>query len=174
MTLSEIERYASDIRNHDEDEYNERKESRSFRRRLSTGWKKISRKNFSSTRHNPNEHHEIPETRPKEISSDKEQIQIRVQKRSIKGRQYMSTGEFASVYFRHRPIESQPLENIRYMSTQFVAGHSIKSLYDKAGDSEFDDRFRTLGRTSTFKPDAKNTTIQQPERSTKPIVTIRQ
>lgn len=139
----------------------ERKDRKSLARRLSTEMKKMSR-NLSFTRYDVTKREDSNDGLTSASSSSN--------KRNIKGRQNISTPEFASVSFRHRPMENQPFENLRFMSQHYGAGHSIKSLFDKAETSQGNNP-RTLQRISTFKPDSDEQVLEKS--NFKPIVTIR-
>lgn len=168
------------MKNQDKDEPVEKRESKKMRKRISSRFRKMSR-NLSMVHQDNIGQQDAIEFGSKSSLPECDQIRNKVTKRSIRGRQYLSQGEFASVYFKQRPVESQPLENIRYMSTQFGADYCIKSFYAQIENPESNANAnpRTIGCTSTFKPDRTDSrpktdsTITQPERSSKPIVTIK-
>ncbi|XP_071153643.1 uncharacterized protein [Mytilus edulis] len=161
VEVSEYDRYSADMVAQEQRIKRERKDRKSLARRLSTEMKKMSR-NLSFTRYDVTKREDSNDGLTSASSSSN--------KRNIKGRQNISTPEFASVSFRHRPMENQPFENLRFMSQHYGAGHSIKSLFDKAETSQGNNP-RTLQRISTFKPDSDEQVLEKS--NFKPIVTIR-
>ncbi|CAG2217440.1 unnamed protein product [Mytilus edulis] len=161
VEVSEYDRYSADMVAQEQRIKRERKDRKSLARRLSTEMKKMSR-NLSFTRYDVTKREDSNDGLTSASSSSN--------KRNIKGRQNISTPEFASVSFRHRPMENQPFENLRFMSQHYGAGHSIKSLFDKAETSQGNNP-RTLQRISTFKPNSDEQVLEKS--NFKPIVTIR-
>ncbi|XP_063419900.1 uncharacterized protein LOC134705064 [Mytilus trossulus] len=161
VEVSEYDRYSADMVAQEQRIKRERKDRKSLARRLSTEMKKMSR-NLSFTRYDVTKREDTNDGVALASSSSN--------KRNIKGRQNISTPEFASVSFRHRPMENQPFENLRFMSQHYGAGHSIKSLFDKAETSQGNNP-RTLQRISTFKPNSDEQVLEKS--NFKPIVTIR-
>lgn len=102
----------------------ETKDRKSYARRFSTELKKFVRsKSFSKydvSKRTESIHEHVS-------GSDSE-----YQKPRMSPNYNMSTEQFVDISFRNRPVENQPLENLKYMPQHYGTGHTIKGLYKKA------------------------------------------
>jgi ribosomal protein S8E len=122
----------------------ETKDRKSYARRFSTELKKFVRsKSFSK--------YDVAK-RAESIHEHISATDAEYQKPRTNPNYNMSTEQFVDINFRHRPVENQPLENLKYMPQHYGTGHTIRELYKKAEGfrpSTYSERLRRNTAEST-------------------------
>lgn len=144
IDVSAFERYATDMHEKATKEVDETKDRKSYARRFSTELKKFVRsKSFSK--------YDVSK-RAESIHEHVSGPDTEYQKPRMSPNYNMSTEQFVDISFRHRPLENQPLENLKYMPQHYGTGHTIKELYKKAEGfrpSTYSERLRRNTAEST-------------------------